>query len=169
MNQFTLLATVAAALLLSVTSASATSNYNYKQCEYITITRGMSPDKKWAIKAHGEGEDGYDKFHLYLVDVGSDKVIGPLTEIFETLDTGAEAFVATWSEDSTRLMITYRVDRQAPLKAIVYKLAKGRAFPESKKPLDVTDKRVSDTWIVHGSGYFNPDGTRKANADQPKK
>jgi len=156
----TALMTLLVATLL-VSSALATSNYEYKKGEYLPITRGVSPNKKWAIKAHGEGDLGYDNFHLYLVDATTDKIIGPLAEIVDSLDTGAEAFVATWSEDSARVMIIYRVDRHAPLKAIIYKLAKGRAFPETKKPFDVTEKSIADTWIVHGSGYFNPDGSRK--------
>jgi hypothetical protein len=157
----TIFLSILAFLIIGVCSGFATSNYEYKKDEYITISNGVSPDKKLSIKAHGEGELGYDNFHLYLVNATTGKVIGPLTEIVDTLDTGAEAFVATWSEDSKTVMITYRVDRHAPLKSMTYTLAKNRAVPKTKKPVDVTSQSLGEHWIRYGSGYFNPDGSYK--------
>src|ERR1051326_4798467 len=87
--------------IIGICSAFATSNYEYKKKEYVIISNGTSPDKKFSIKAHGEGGDGYDNFHLYLFNETNKKKTGPLTEIVDNLDTGADAFAAKWSEDST--------------------------------------------------------------------
>ena len=107
----------ASLLLFAVSSACATSNYEYGPHEYVTVSNGISPDGKLAITAHGGGELGYDNFHLYLTDATSGKKIGPLEEIVDTLDTGADAFAAKWSSDSQQVTIVYRVDHHArPLK-----------------------------------------------------
>ena len=125
-----------AALMVS-TAALATFNYEYGADEYVTISNGISPNGKVAITTHGKGDYGYEKFHVYLFDASTGKKIGPLEEIMETLDTAAGAFGAKWSKDSSEVTIVYRVDRHAPLKAITYHLAKGRAIPATKKPVDV--------------------------------
>jgi hypothetical protein len=104
-------ATTLALFSFTLLSHSATSNYNYIPGEYIVIVDGRSPDGRYAIASHGDGEDGYDNFHLYLMDAMTGKKIGPLEEIKDTLDTGADAFYAKWSADSGQVSITYRVDR----------------------------------------------------------
>lgn len=142
--------------IVDVSAAFATSNHEYKKNEYVTISNGTSPDKKVSIKAHGEGDLGYDNFHLYLFDELSKKKIGPLTEIVDVLDTGADAFAAKWSDDSKTVTIIYRVDRHSPLKSMTYTLANGRALPKSKQPVDVTSKDLEDYWGKYGSG--KPDG-----------
>ena len=100
-------------ILVSAASAVATSNYNYGRDEYVTIANGISPDGKYAITAHGEGDLGYDNFHIFLTDTETGKKIGPLEEIVKTLDTGAGAFCAQWSQDSQKVVIVYRIDRHA--------------------------------------------------------
>ena len=140
---------IATALLLLATAAFATFNYEYGPDEYVTISNGISPDHKLAITAHGQGEMGYDKFHLYLFDANSGKKIGPLEEIGdELLDTGAGAFGAKWAKDSSEVTIVFRVDRHAPLKTITYKLAGGRATPTTKKPVDVKDKSALENFFI---------------------
>ncbi len=59
----------ATAVLAALTGAPvhATSNYAYKKHEYPTIGGGRAPNGRNAIAAHGEGDDGYDDFHLYLM------------------------------------------------------------------------------------------------------
>lgn len=109
------------AVLVPATVALAASNYQYGPDKYVTIAKGISPNGKYAITAHGEGDLGYDNFHIFLTDAVSGK-IGPLTEILDTLDTGAGAFCAKWSRDSERVVIIYRVDRHAPLKAVSYRI-----------------------------------------------
>jgi hypothetical protein len=130
---------ITAILVLTGMAALATSNYEYGPDEYVTVNNGISPDSKLAIAAHGEGELGYGKFHLYLFDAITAKKIGPLEEIVDTLDTGAGAFAAKWAHDSSEVIIIYRVSRHAPLKSMTYRLAKRRAIPVTKKPVDVQD------------------------------
>lgn len=133
------LVTAVLALMLAAATAWATFNYDYGADEYVTISNGISPDGRMAITAHGEGEGGIDNFHLYLFDAAAGKKIGPLEEISEFLDTGAGAYGAKWKKDSSEATIVYRVDRHAPLKAMTYRFAKGRAFPLTRQPVDLRD------------------------------
>jgi hypothetical protein len=123
-------------LALGTISVWATDNYEYGPTEYVTIMDGTSPNGKYAITAHGEGEYGYDNFHIFLTDAGTGKKIGPLEEIGETLDTGAASFCALWSKNSEQVSIFYRVSRQEPIKEISYRIGRGRAFL-IKGPFDV--------------------------------
>ena len=54
--------------LFFATGVLATSNYEYGTDEYVTIAKGISPNGKYAITAHGEGELGDENFHLFLTD-----------------------------------------------------------------------------------------------------
>jgi hypothetical protein len=123
----------------------ATSNDEYGPDEYVTIAKGISPNKKYAITAHGAGELGYDNFHLFLTNAVTGKKIGPLEEIVDTLDTGADAFCAKWSVDSQHVEILYRIDRHAPLKAVSYQITNVRARP-IKGPVDVTSSEEISYW-----------------------
>jgi len=125
MTQFSIILCVFA---LSAISLWATDNYEYGPTEYVTITDGISPDGKYAITAHGEGEYGYDHFHLFLTDARTGKKIGPLEEIHETLDTGAASFCTLWSKDSEKVSIFYRISRQEPIQVISYRIRSNRAF-----------------------------------------
>ena len=138
------------ALLLPITFTLATSNYEYGHDEYVTVATGISPDGQYAITAHGGGKLGYDNFHLCLTDVRTGKNFGPLKEIIETLDTGANAFSAKWSSNSKHVIIIYRVDRHAPLKAAMYKITRGRARC-IKGPFDVTSEELKEYWHDHSS------------------
>jgi hypothetical protein len=141
-------------LLLPITAALATSNYEYGPDEYVTVINGISPDGKFAITAHGRGEAGYDDFHLYLTDAIAGKKVGPLEEIKETLDTGADAFAAKWSKDSKQVTIVYRVDRHAPLKAVSYHISERRARC-IKGPFDVKTDDLIKYWQAYGSGELS--------------
>jgi len=117
-------------IVLSITalgSAFATSNREYRPNEYVVINGGLSPNRKYSIAAHGRGELGYENFHIYLMNAAAGKKIGPLLEIKDTLDTGANAFYAKWSRDSTQVAIRYRVDRREAHE-VRYRIAKGRAY-----------------------------------------
>ena len=138
--------------MLAATTALATFNYEYGLDEYVTISNGISPDGKYAITTHGEGEYGTEKFHVYLFNAITSKKLGPLEEIVEPLDTGAGAFGAKWSNDSSEVTIIYRVDRHAPLKAMTYRLSKGRAIPATKKPVDVKSDDLIEYWQNWGGG-----------------
>lgn len=124
------------AVLLAATLAFATDNYEYGPDEYVTIARGISPDGKYAITAHGDGEDGYENFHIYLTDAQTGKKIGPLEEISKILDTGAGAYVALWSADSSKVTIVWRWSRQDPFLSITYWIRDRRAIPVTKAPVD---------------------------------
>jgi hypothetical protein len=104
----------------------ATSTYEYKPDEYVVIADGRSPNGQYAISAHGEGDLGDENFHLYLMNAPSGRVIGPLEEIKDTLDTGADAFRARWSPDSREVSITYRIDRHVAV-MVRYRIDNGRA------------------------------------------
>ena len=94
--------------------------------EYVVIEGGLSPDHKYSIAAHGGGELGYDHFHIYLMNAVTGKKIGPLEEIKDALDTGADAFYAKWSANSTEVAIRYRIDRREALE-VRYRIGNGRA------------------------------------------
>lgn len=112
---------------LSANRASATSNYTYKPGEYVTIVDGNAPNGAYSIAAHGEGDDGYDNFHIYLMNGQTGRKIGPLEEIKDTLDTGADAFYAKWSADSGEVSIRYRIDRRVAV-MVRYRIGNGRAY-----------------------------------------
>jgi hypothetical protein len=79
---------VSAFFVLGVFAAAAlaTSNYDYKPGEYVTVSGGKSPDGRYLIATHGEGELGYDNWHVYLMDAVTGKRIGPLEEIKDPLE-----------------------------------------------------------------------------------
>src|SRR5438045_3981783 len=130
---------------IAFTTAFATSNYQYGPNEYVTVANGISPDKKLAITAHGEGELGDENFHIYLTDAVTGKKIGPLTEIVDPLDTGAGAFAAKWAADSHEVTIVYRIDRHEPLKAVTYNIGERRARP-IKGPFNVKAEDLISYW-----------------------
>lgn len=105
---------------------NATSNYEYKPDEYLLINDGRSSDGKYSIAAHGEGEFGDDNFHLYLMNAKTGKKIGPLDQVKDTLDTGADAFYAKWSPDSREVSIRYRIDRHEA-RMVRYRINNGQA------------------------------------------
>ena len=139
--------------LLGSKSLLATDCYSYGPDEYVTITDGISPDGKYAITAHGTGDDGYDHFHIYLTNAVTGKKIGPLEQIAEILDTGAGAYCAIWSKDSQKATIFWRYDRHSPLQEVTFRIAKNRAFLIDG-PRNV-DKAYEWYWEEH-CGYAQP-------------
>ena len=132
------LACLALGLAFVPSQARATSNYEFKPDEFVVITNGRSPDGKYSIAAHGQGDLGYDNFHLYLMDASTGRKIGALEEIKDPLDTGPDAFSAEWSADSRQVSITYRVDRREVV-MVRYRIENGRATRISG-PVKVTGK-----------------------------
>ena len=112
---------------LGISFVLGTSNREYGPNEYVVIDGGLSPDRKYSLAAHGNGELGYGNFHIYLMNAVTGKKIGPLEEIKDNLDTGADAFYAKWSPNSTEVAIRYRIDRREALE-VRYRIANGRAF-----------------------------------------
>jgi hypothetical protein len=112
--------------LLLTAHSGATSNYEYKPDEYVVISDGRSPDGKYSIAAHGEGELGDENFHLYLMNAKTGKTIETLEEVKDTLDTGADAFYSKWSADSREVAIRYRADRHEA-RMVRYRIIDGHA------------------------------------------
>ena len=112
---------------IGISLALATSNQEYGPNEYAVIDGGLSPDRKHSIAAHGGGELGYGNFHIYLMNAVTGKKIGPLEEIKDNLDTGADAFYAKWSSDSKEVAIRYRIDRHEALE-VRYRIDNSRAY-----------------------------------------
>lgn len=145
-------------LLLPVIPVRATSNYEYGPDEYVTVMKGLSPDGKIAITAHGRGQLGDENFHLYLTDTATGKKIGPLEEITEFLDTDANKFAAQWSSDGQEVTLVWRVDRHEPLKAISYRVT-GRQARKIKGPFNVKDGDALEKFFIKecvGDGKRSP-------------
>jgi len=113
--------------LLTLT-AHATDSYTYRPNEYVVITHGTAPNGKFSITSHGEGEGGYDHFHIYLMAEPGHHRIGPLEEIRDILDTAPEAYTALWSSDSRHVAISFRSDRHVEA-LMMYAIRNHRAYP----------------------------------------
>jgi hypothetical protein len=111
--------------------ALATSSYSYKPDEYVVVPHGLSPDGRFSIAAHGGADEtGTSKFHIYFMDAREQKKIGVLEEVSVWLDTGADAYPASWSPDSRHVAVSFRWERNA-WDLVVYRIEKGRAIPIS--------------------------------------
>lgn len=125
----------------------ATSRYEYGADEYVTVVKGISPNGKYAITAHGEGELGDENFHLFLTDTVAGKKLAVLKEIVDTMDTGAGSFCAKWSKDSNKVLIIYMGDMgdRRALKAASYSVSNGQARLV-EGPTEVTNEEQSSFW-----------------------
>jgi hypothetical protein len=121
---------LAAAMILAggVGLAHATSNHDYKKNEYSVIEGGTAPNGLLSISAHGSGELGNARFHLYLTVEPAHKVIAPLAGIGsdDVLDTAPDAFHAEWSTDSRHVAVLFRPDRHVVTMQL-YKIRDRRA------------------------------------------
>jgi len=116
------------ALIGLVTSSAvfATSNREYGANEYDPVVRGASPDGRYTIVTHGEGNLGYDNFHLFLLDNrGRERIIALNEPIEPFVDTGADAYYADWRKDSQQVSITFRAERHVAVK-VMYRIENGR-------------------------------------------
>ena len=136
----------------------ATAEYDYGADEYVTISKGLSPDGRLAITAHKDY--GLDNFHLYLTDAKTGRRIGPLEEVDPVLDTAADAFGAIWSKDSSTVTLVWRVARHY-FYSITYKISPKRAFPKTKKPIELNeDSKLIEFWSKNCGG-ITPRPTEK--------
>lgn len=147
------------AVLLPVTIALATAEYDYGVDEFVTIQKGMSPDHKYAITAHGGSENREEHLRIFLTNAVTGKKIGPLEEINEFLDTAPQAFAAKWSKDSQDVTIVWRIDRHEPLRVVAYHIANGRA-KTTKGPTNA-NKEESSLWakLCGGENPASPEKT----------
>jgi hypothetical protein len=121
------LAGLAAVAGLPPDEANGTSNRAYKPNEYLVIDGGVAPNKKFSVRAHGNGELGDDDFHLYLMAEPGAKKIGPLEEVADTLDTAPGAYQARWAADSRHVALLYRSDRHVETMRL-YRIENRRAY-----------------------------------------
>jgi hypothetical protein len=128
------------ALLLIVAATSAalgSSVHEYKPHEYLPIVRGVSPDGRHAIVAHGSSDHyGYDGFQLYLMDAKTHK---PLVGLKEpkglVVDTGPDAYYADWSADSKQVSVTFRAERHLAVR-VRYRVTDGHvSLIEGRTPV----------------------------------
>lgn len=94
---------ILALLLVLLTQAHGTSEYDYKPGEFLVIKCGKSPDKKFSVVA-GKNEAG--EFGIYLLDAPTKKMLGALENVSIELDTGPDAYVAHWSPDSKHVGVS---------------------------------------------------------------
>ncbi len=115
-----------ALLLAAALPAAATSNHEYAAGEFAPIADAVSPDGRFAVVAHGEGDLGIDNFALHLARRPGDRPIAALPGSDETfLDTAPEAFRAIWAPDSRHVAVDFRADRHERTTAL-WSVADGR-------------------------------------------
>lgn len=99
-------------LACAAAPADATSNYAYGKHEYALIHGGRSPDGRYSIASHGEGELGDENFHVYLMAEPRHRKLVALPDIGEdVLDSSPVAYWAAWSKDSRHVAVSHRVNR----------------------------------------------------------
>jgi hypothetical protein len=137
MNLSATIGLIGLGLLTVLPLCRATDSYDYQPGETLVIDHGLSPDKRFSIAAGASDKGRVYRFCLFLVDAKSRKRIGPLEELQEPLDTGAQSFHAAWTPDSRHVAITYRVDRHE-FHLLIYRIEGRRAFSVTG-PLDLFD------------------------------
>jgi hypothetical protein len=106
-------AVLAAIVTLGGVPAWATDTHDYAQDEYAVIGDGLSPDKRLALAAHGDGDGGSENFHVWLMAEPAHRRIAVLDDIGSSnnLDTGPGAYHADWSKDSRQVAVSFRSNR----------------------------------------------------------
>jgi hypothetical protein len=91
----------------------ATAEHKYGKGEYAIILGGKAPNGKLSVAAHGEGDTGSDKFHVYLMAEPGHRKLMTLDNVSEDniLDSAPDAFHAAWSADSRYLAVSFRSER----------------------------------------------------------
>ena len=138
-----LLAILVGAALCS--PARATSEYEYAKGEDVVIDGGLAPSGRLSLATHGEGPSGNEKFHLYLMAEPKHHRIAALDDINseDILDSGPNAFHASWAPDSRHAAVSFRTDRHV-IVTMLYRIERGRAVPIGGPSLftDVTSRAI---------------------------
>ena len=154
----------------AVAPAAATSNYRYGPDEYVAVEGGVSPDGRYSIAAHGNGEDGSEDFHLYLMAEPGHAKIADFEELMPWLDTAPNGFDATWSPDSKYVALGYRLDRHLYAINNIYRIEGGRASAlfgpgllhvmgiKAEDAVGVDFKNVTEHLVWSGPGRFRLSG-----------
>jgi hypothetical protein len=106
----------------------ATDEHDYAEGEYAIIRDGLAPDKTKSLASHGEGDGGRENFHVWLRAEPAHRKLMALADIEARLDSGPDAYRATWSADSRRVAVTYRSDRHV-VELNLYRIEGHRARP----------------------------------------
>lgn len=138
-----------AALLSLATSSSSRETTRYRKQAFLEVNGGRSPDGRYSIAAHGEGDFGTDNFHLYLMGERGRK-IGPLEEVKEIYSNAPSDFTASWSPNSHFVTLTYRELRNREA-LLVYRVERGRAFPVTGPTLIGTAAGLAANAIESGA------------------
>jgi hypothetical protein len=104
---------LATLLAFALAPSRATDSHKYGATEYAVIHDGLAPNKTRSLAAHGEGDDGSDNFHIWLMAEPAHRKIVSLGGIGSDniLDSGPDAFSAFWATDSNHVAVTFRSDR----------------------------------------------------------
>jgi hypothetical protein len=121
-------AILAAMLALATAPVRATDEHQYARGEYAIIRDGLAPDKRTSLASHGDGDGGYDNFHVWLMAEPAHRKLMALDDINARLDSGPNAYYAFWSKDSRRVAVTYRSDRHI-VELNLYQIEGRRAHP----------------------------------------
>src|SRR5207244_6846152 len=111
------------AAMLAWSRADATFEYHYAADEDVVIDGGMAPNGRRSLAAHGEGETGGERFHVYLMSEPAHRRIAALDGITSEaiLDSGATAFHAAWAPDSRHVSVAFRYDRHVVV-TLIYRI-----------------------------------------------
>jgi len=138
-----ILSVLAAFLALGLAPAGATDSHDYAKDEYAIIRDGLAPNKRMSFASLGADEDGKGEFHVWLMREPAHRKLARLPGIGPEgiLDTGPDAYHASWSADSRHAAVIYRSDRHAA-EFNLYEVGGGRARLMSGPSLfkDVTSR-----------------------------
>src|ERR1700754_1691005 len=145
---------VAVLLTFALSPACATSSYDYKKGEYVVISDGLAPNKRLSLASHGDGDQGDQNFHVWLMAEPAHRRIMALDDISSSnnLDTGADAYYAIWSADSHRVAVSFRRERHA-IQLNIYEIEGGRARLTSGPSLfeEVTGRNIDKQEDIRNS------------------
>jgi len=165
MNRRIILAVLAAIIALGLTPAGATDSHDYAKDEYAIIRDGLAPNTRISLASHGADENGKGEFHVWLMSEPAHRRIARLPGIGPEgiLDTGPNAYHASWSADSRHVAVIYRSDRHIA-ELNLYEIAGGRALLMSGPSLfkDVTSREpTADDDLRNSYPEFEWKGARR--------
>ena len=119
---------VAIALACALAPLRAADNGDRGKDEYTVIRDGLAPNRQLSLAAHAESDGGNDNFQIWLMAEPAHRKIATLDDIGpdNTLDTGPDAYSASWSDDSHHVAVAFPSDRHVR-QLNIYAIENGRA------------------------------------------
>jgi hypothetical protein len=159
-----ILLTLTTFLALAASPVGATDSHDYAKDEYANIRDGLAPNKQMSLASHGADENGVGEFHVWLMSEPAHRRIARLPAIGPEgiLDTGPDAYHASWSADSRHAAVIYRSDRHIA-EFNLYEIVGNRARLMSGPSLfkDVTSREpTADDDLRNSNPEFEWKGTR---------